>query len=188
MVAAGIAARKEDAIQVRAIFIVFFVLCHLCLKFDWVGKIHVGRDTVPMIQTIFVADLTDFVVHHIHWVFHQRIDVAIVKRDVLDAVGAKKRQFSQVFFILIHGPGVPGVGSITVSDLMASDGVFRGGGNFILFVKEKFSMGEFSGFQQLPDGEDRSTLVCSDQPQDLPAIGLIQNQTVTLGSVLGFNV
>jgi hypothetical protein len=133
MVVSGITTGKENTIQVRTAFVIGVMPCNFFPEFNGIGQIDIRRDPVPMIQTIRVTYLTDLIVHHIPRIFHQGIVFTIMKRNVLDAVGSEKCQFAQVFFILIHGPCIPGVCCVAIPDLMAPNGVFWRGRNLILF-------------------------------------------------------
>src|SRR5262249_49654021 len=92
----------------------------------------------------------------------------ILKGDVLDAVGAEYRKLANVLIELPYIPGVPRIGAIAVTELVAANRIGRRHDDPGCCVEHRRALRQIHRSQQLADPEKYTTRIGPHDPDDCP--------------------
>ena len=120
-----VAPGDEDGVQSGTGLVEFFVLEEGLRPLVGVGQVEVRRGPDPVILVVPSTDLAQPDVHLFPRNAHVRAGGTVLERDVLDAVGAEQGELADVLLELPIIPGVPGIGAVPVSELVAADRIGR---------------------------------------------------------------
>ena len=164
VVVARVAPGDEDGVQPRAGPVEFFVVAEGLRPLLDVGQVEVRGGPDPVILVVPPADLAHPDVHLAPGHAHEGAGGVVLEGDVLDAVGAEQGELADVLIELLLVPGVPAIGAVPISELVAADRVGRGGRQARPLVEGRRPPGHLQRPQELADPEQDAPRVGPDDP------------------------